>query len=479
MTPRCKISRTVSIPKEYVERKVILNDLILRDTRSSEYATRDPFVCYKEDDGRFVVPKMYGMRLIREGDLPFEDRQKEGEHVDISFSGSLREHQVEQVDKAIVALETTTGGVMCLYCGFGKTTCSLNISCHFKKKTIILVHTTALLEQWKSRIEQFVDGASVGVIQRDRVETESRTHVIALMQSVSMRDYDKSIFDSFGLMIVDEAHHVCALKLSKCIRKIGCKLRLGLSATPNRKDGMTPFLYYSIGPVCSMVEREPETIKVDIVDVVNGPSEMEYIFRKGKQSPNIAKMINNLCDPSIPKSVFRNGLITKMIKSCVDSGRHTIVLSDRRSHLEYMGELLVEMGVTDVGFMVGGVSPNDIERISRSRVIMATYPYCSEGLDIPSLDTCILSTPRSDIVQCCGRILRKCPGKQTPYIVDFSDDCPVFSGQAVKRSKYYRKLGASIVILDEDLCVKKSIARVDKKRKAEPPVFEFTEDVME
>jgi superfamily II DNA or RNA helicase len=473
---KCIVSKKVRLPKRYVDRASIIKDLTLKDTRPSEYATREPFICYKELGDNFIVPKMYGTKIIRDKNLPMVDIQPPGESVEISFSGSLRAPQVEQVSRAIAALENIQGGVMCLYCGFGKTTCSLNISCHFGKKTIILVHTTALLEQWKARIEQFVEGSSVGVIQRDRVETESKTHVIALMQSVSKRDYESSVFSSFGLMIVDEAHHVGAVELSKCIGKIGCRLRLGLSATPDRKDGMTSFLYDSIGPVCSMVEREPEDIKVDVVSVVSGPSEMKYMFRKGKQSPNIAKMINNLCDPEKPEAVFRTSLITRMVKRCFDSGRHTIILSDRRNHLEWLGSVLEKMGI-DVGFMVGGISPGDIERVSRSRVIMATYAYCSEGLDIPSLDTCVFVTPRSDVVQCCGRILRLCPGKQTPYIVDFSDECPVFLAQAVKRGRYYKKLGASVVVLNEDLGVKTRSVEPEAKRQ-KTPSFDFSDGVM-
>ncbi len=470
---KCVISKKVRIPKEYINKEKVLKDLVLEDSRPSDYASREPFVCYKELRDNFIVPKMYGTKLIQENNLPYIDLQKGGETVDVSFLGSLRETQIDEVSKTVDSLETIQGGVMCLHCGFGKTTCSLYISCYFKKKTIILVHTTALLEQWKARIEQFVSGSSVGIIQRDRIETESKTHVIALMQSISRRDYDESIFDSFGLMIVDEAHHVCASELSKCMGKIGCKLRLGLSATPDRKDGMTAFLYDSIGPICSMVEMRPEEINVNIITVDNGPSEMVYLFRKGKQSPNIAKMVNNLCDPGNMEAVFRTGIITRIIKRCSDSGRHIIVLSDRRSHLKWIGDLLTEMGV-NVGFMVGGIAPKDIEGVSKSRVIMATYAYCSEGLDIPSLDTCIFVTPRSDIIQCCGRILRKFSGKQTPYIVDFSDNCPVFMGQAMKRRKYYKKLGASVMMLDENLEMKSRLVEpVSKKTK-----FEFSDDIM-
>lgn len=327
-------------------------------------------------------------RYIELNNLSFEDRQKNGHSVDIAFSGSLREPQVEQVQKTIRALEERQGGVMCLYCGFGKTTCSLNVSCHFKKKTIILVHTTALLEQWKERIEQFVTNSSVGVLQRDRVDVRGRSHVIALMQSVSRRTYPRELLNSFGLMIVDEAHHVCAAQLSRCVSKIGCKLRLGLSATPRRKDGMTRFLFDSIGPICARVEREHEEVMVDIVSVESGPSDMVFMNRNGKQSPNIAKMVNNLCDLSDPRAIFRTELIVRAVMNALAEDRHVIVLSDRREHLKNMARMLEELGVV-AGFMVGGIKPSDIAAVSERRVIMATYAYCSEGLDIPSLDTCV------------------------------------------------------------------------------------------
>lgn len=139
--------------------------------------------------------------------------------------------------------------------------------------------------------------------------------------------------------------------------------------------------------------------------VKNGPSDMVFMTRNGKQSPNIAKMVNNLCDTNDSRGKFRTDLIVKAVMKALVEERHIIVLSDRRSPLKNIGRLLGNMGVV-VGFMVGGIKPSDIPVVSESRVIMATYAYCSEGLDIPSLDTCVFATPRSDIVQCCGRILR-------------------------------------------------------------------------
>lgn len=300
---------------------------------------------------------------------------------------------------------------MSLYCGFGKTTCSQKVSCHFKKKAIILVHTTALLEQWKKRIEQFVTNASVGVLQRDKIDVTRRSHVITWMQSVSRRAYPRDLLDSFGLIIVDEAHHVCVAQLSRCVTKVGCKLRLGLSATPFGKNGMTEFLFDSIGPTCARVDREYEDVLVNVVYVTSGPSDMVCVKRKGRQSPSIAKIINNLCDVHDPAGSFRTELVIGAMVNALAKERHVIVLSDRRNNDKVMGSMLAETAGVEVGFMAGGIKPADIEAVSARRAIMATYAYCSEGLDMPCLDTCVFATPRGDIVQCCGRILRYHPSK--------------------------------------------------------------------
>ncbi|CAM9091461.1 unnamed protein product [Ectocarpus sp. 12 AP-2014] len=103
----CIVSRRVKIPKRHISLHKVSSDLVLRDTRPSEYASREPFVCFKDGGDGFIVPKMYGVNFIKLHNLPFEDRQRDGDSVpEISFSGSLRERQVEPVKKTIRALET-------------------------------------------------------------------------------------------------------------------------------------------------------------------------------------------------------------------------------------------------------------------------------------------------------------------------------------------------------------------------------------
>jgi len=448
----CIISRRVRIPKSLITRQRIQNDLVIKDTRNSDFGNRLEMKCYQELKDNFLVPKPYGMNYIKKNNLPFNTIIPKGDDINISFKGKLREAQVPVVDEAMESMLENEGAVLNLFCGFGKTTCANMISCKLGVKTLILVHTSALAEQWKDRIEQFVEGASVGTIKQSKFDVEGRTHVIGLMQSISKRNYGQGAFNSFGLMIVDECHHVCAETLSRCLTVAGTKYRLGLSATPFRKDGFHPFLWFSIGEIASTVERNSDSqdLLIEAVLVTDGPSVVHMKRGKGgKKSVNMSRMVSDLCDAT--GSEFRTKVISKCIKAKFQERRHIIVLSDRRDHLRMIADELMSIGVTDIGFMVGGQKVDVNKQSEESRVILATYAFTSEGVDIPSLDTAIFVTPRSDVVQTTGRILRSHSSKKTPMVVDFVDSPFVFMNQFAKRKSYYKTLGGNVSFLDQDL----------------------------
>ena len=448
MISSCVVSRRVRIPKTFLQKPRVDADLIISDTRNPDFGVRENMKTYEELRHHFLVPKAYGLKYIRENNLPFRVVIPEGEKIDVSFKGQLRTAQVPVVDVAMKSLVREEGAVLNLYCGFGKTTCANMVSCRLGLKTLILVHTSALAEQWKERIEQFVQGCSVGMIRQTTCDIEGRTHVVGLMQSISKRKYERGTFDSFGLMIIDECHHVCAEQLSECMKVAGTKFRLGLSATPHRKDGFHHFLWSSIGEIAVTMERSSKTqeLLVEAVLVTTGPSTVHSTKRKfGKSVVNMSRMVSDLCDTD-----SRSYLLARTIKGKVDEGRHVIVLSDRRHHLVVIEQLLDGFGVS-TRFMVGGQKKKQDVSSANARVILATYAFTSEGVDIPSLDTAVFATPRSDVVQTTGRILRKFPDKKTPLVVDFVDSPFVFRNQFKKRARYYESLGGKIDYLDEDL----------------------------
>ena len=443
----CIIGRTVFIPKDKISKQQLLRDLVITDTREATFRSRTDLVCFEETKNYFSVPNIFGKRYIQENNLASRSVIPRGDKINVSFRGELREQQIPVVDEAARVIKEEGGAVLNLYCGFGKTTVANYLSCKIKRKTLILVHTSSLLEQWRERICEFVSGASVGLIRQSTFDIENRTHVIGLMQSISKRDYGENAFDSFGLLICDEAHHLPAQELSKCIRVAGTRYRIGLSATPFRKDGFHPFLFASIGRIACSVERKADSqeLLVEAVFITNGPSKIHMTRRAGgKTSINMSRMISDLCETQ-----DRTQIICRIILSKAQEGRKIIVLSDRRGHLETISNILMEHGYLDIGFMVGGRKPEEMKSAEKAQVILATYAFCAEGVDIPTLDTAFYVTPRSDIVQTTGRILRKNLDKKTPMVIDVVDDPFVFRNQFSKRKRYYAKLGANIEYFDD------------------------------
>ena len=152
------------------------------------------------------------------------------------------------------------GGLLELHTGYGKTVCGLKIIAELGVKTIIIIHKEFLLRQWIERIEQFLPDAKVGRIQGSKIDVEDKDIVIGMLQSLSMKDYDISLFNQFGLTIVDECHHIGAEVFSRALFKIVTKYTLGLSATMKRKDGLTKVIKMFLGEV--VVKKRKEKVKI-------------------------------------------------------------------------------------------------------------------------------------------------------------------------------------------------------------------------
>ena len=203
------------------------------------------FPVYQENDEYIVVPKFYGINKFGK---PTIDTMEKGKTVNIMFNTMLKPNQIEITNNTIEHMNSTGGGLICAGCGVGKTVMGLFIACHYKVKTLIIVHKTFLLNQWKERIEQFTN-AKVGIIQQNRIEVEDKDIVIGMLQSIARDKYDSDIFMDFGFVIFDEAHHAPSEYFSRALPTISCNLSLGLSATPKRADKMEKILYWYLGEI--------------------------------------------------------------------------------------------------------------------------------------------------------------------------------------------------------------------------------------
>jgi len=379
-----------------------------------------------------VVPRYYG--LGRFGPPTRDARPDHARAPGIVFTGRLRDatRQNEAFAAGTKAFEETGGGVLSLPCGFGKTTCALALSAHLKVRTMIVVHKEFLANQWVEKIKEFCPGATIGRVQGDVFDVE-KDFVIAMIQTMCMREFDKKAFDSIGLLVVDEAHHIGAPAFSQFMFKVCPKFTLGLTATPERKDGLTRLLYWFLGPEFFKVERVNQgTTKVQTLNYTDEAfQEAPPVTRFGQL--NMAGMIN-----IVTELEARNDLIVQTAEDALATGRRVLILSDRREHCFYLQNRLG----SKAKLYVGGMKEADLEESAKSPIVVATFQLAHEGLDIPALDTVILATPKSDIKQSIGRIMRETKGKvNDPLIFDIADSWSVFFAMYRKRLKVYKEGG--------------------------------------
>lgn len=328
------------------------------------------------------------------------------------------------------------------------TTVALALSAHLKLRTMIVVHKEFLANQWVEKIHEFCPGATIGRVQADKFDIE-KDFIIAMIQTMCQRDFDPKLFDSIGFLIVDEAHHIGAPAFSQFMFKICPKYTLGLTATPERKDGLTRLLYWFLGPEFFRIERRNQGSTKVVTLKYTDPAfrEAPPVTRFGKI--NMAGMITILTELE-----DRNTLIINTVDSVLDENRRVLVLSDRREHCFY---LLNRLG-SKAGLYIGGMKEEDLNESAKKQVIVATFQLAHEGLDIPVLDTVILATPRSDIKQSIGRIMRETKGKvNDPLIFDVFDQWSVFFSMYRKRCSVYREGGFELDAKDEEPVVKKGV----------------------
>src|SRR6056300_1122973 len=394
-----------------------------------------PFKVFRPTKNGICVPRYYGTAKLGE---PTEDKRPEPTRTHIKFHGTLRDatHQ----NAALAAAIDTGHGVLSLPCGFGKTTVSLAIACKLGYRTMIIVHKEFLANQWEERIKQFCPGATIGRVQQNKKEVDC-DFVIAMLQSLSLKEYSFGDFDSVGTLIVDEAHHICAKVFSQSLFKMCPKHIFGLSATPVRKDGLSKVLHWFMGPTFFAVERQNQE-QVEVFSV-------QYECPMFKNPPpctrngqlSLVNMITELVEHR-----DRNKMLVSLIKRASAGTRQLLVLSDRRWHCEMLHQCFPK----NSGLYMGGMKEADLEASSKKKIIFATFSQAHEGLDIPTLDTVILATPKSDIQQSIGRVMRETPGKNNnPHIYDIVDHWSILFAMYKKRLRVYKQGGFRIDAVED------------------------------
>ena len=405
---------------------------------------------YRESSNKIYLPRFYGKSMFGEVKRM---AIHPGDDIAIEFAGGLRPIQVPVVEAYLNAVQDPLtqdsgfggGGLLELPCAFGKTVLSLNIIARLKKKTLVIVNKEFLLNQWIERIAQFLPNARVGRIQGPEIDIEGKDIVLGMLQSISQKDYDPKVFESFGLTIIDEVHHISSEVFSRALFKIVSKYMLGLSATMERKDGTTYVFKQFLGEVVFKGERDggEHDVEVRAIEYVSKDAEFNQVECDFRGNPKYSTMIVKLCDHT-DRSDFIVRVIRDLIKE--QPGAQIMILAHNRSILTYLHDSILHHKIATAGYYVGGMKEASLKETEDKQVVVATYAMAAEALDIKTLNTLVMVTPKTDIVQSVGRILREKHDK--PLVVDIVDKHDVFKNQWAKRRRYYKKCEYTIRTID-------------------------------
>ncbi len=392
-----------------------------------------PFPIYRESPKKFYVPRIFGLTNFG---IPNDIKITKGDSINLKFNGSLRDIQQVVVDKFIQHIKQgNCGGLLDLYTGFGKTVLGLKIISELAVKTLIIVHKGFLVDQWIERISQFLPDARVGRIQGQVIDIEDKDIVIGMLQSLSMKEYPEDQFSSFGLTLVDEVHHISAEVFVRALQSIVTMYTLGLSATMNRKDGLSKVFKLFLGDIVHKEKREGDnSVIIKAIEFNTNDDEFNEIEYDYRGNPKYSTMITKLCNFNI-----RSEYILKIIKNelVINNNQQIIVLAHNKSLLTYLYKAIDSRNIATVGYYIGGMKEKDLKISESKQILIATYSMASEGLDIKTLTTLVFATPKTDIEQAVGRILRV--KHNNPLIIDIVDKHDLFRKQWLKRRAFYHK----------------------------------------
>ena len=422
--------------------------------------------CAENREGYLSIPRgclPALTELLNESDLNYivEEKTNIGTQIPVYFNGELRAEQKLAAD----ALLREQTGVLSAATAFGKTVLAAYLIGERKINTLILVHTQALMEQWKKSLEQFLRfdvtppepkkgrgrkkiWSPVGQLGAGK-DTLHRMIDVAVMQSLISENDVKPLVKNYGMVIVDECHHVSAVNFETVLKETNAKYVYGLTATPTRQDGHHPIIFMQCGPIRYRVDAKEQAEKRDFSHfLVPRFTSFRKIYEPGTM---ITQIYTDLA-----KSEMRNNIIVSDVTRTIEHGRTPIVLTERKEHAQTLRELL--SGKCKNIFVLSGAASAkekretilDLESVPNEEplIIIATGKYVGEGFDYPRLDTLFLALPiswKGKVAQYAGRLHRNYPGKKEVLIYDYADiHIPVLERMYQKRLKSYAAIGYQV-----------------------------------
>lgn len=428
----------------------IKSDLTVSPKATPGYGNGEPdtFKIYKENDSKIYLPRHYGMKKIG---IPHQNKQSKGKSINVPFVGKLRQYQLDILDSWDEHQQKYGGGIIAVGPGRGKTVIAIAKICEMSVKTMILVHTSDLFHQWIERLGQYAPIARIGKIQGKTLDIQDKDIVIVSIQSLGNakkdKEYPDGLFKDFGMVVIDECHHMGAKMFSRCLRKTAFKYTMGLSATPDRTDGLTKVFKYFLGDICFQDTGIQKTDEEKELDHIPDADVRIYKYQCAKKiyskiELNYQKRPNTVVmESNIAKFSKRTDFILSLIPSLLAEGRKIIILTSRRDHILEFLKKIEERGIGSCGPYVGGMKVSQLIESKTKQILVATYSMAEEGFDCQELDTLIMATPKRRIEQCSGRIMRKKKNDRIriPLVIDIADMFSNFKNWNGQRVKQYKK----------------------------------------
>ena len=408
-----------------------------------------------------IIDMLYSLKI----DYEIVNNTNHGKPIGVTFKGKERDEQLD----AINALMPYSNGVLSATTAFGKTVTAAVLIARRKTNTLILVHSKALLMQWHERLSEFLDiDFTEEEISKKRGRKKAFSPVgcldstsntlhgvidIALMQSCFENDEVKPFVKEYGMVIVDECHHVSSITFENVLKHVTAHYVYGLTATPIRKDGLQPIIFMQCGQIRFFADAKAQIQK---------QSFQRYLVPRFTSYRPVTddKQSFTALSQSLAESEIRNNLIIEDVLNVVAAGRTPIILTARTSHVELLAEMLKQHVANIIQLTGEGTAKNKRETLQKLQdipkdaplVIVATGKYVGEGFDYPRLDTLFLALPiswKGLVAQYAGRLHRENEGKKDVRIYDYIDiHEPVCENMYRKRLKGYSAIGYRVLSKD-------------------------------
>ena len=412
------------------------------------------YYVHSQNSAVIGLPRFWALGLYGP---PKKDLRSLGLDLLVSPAVDLRPLQCQAVEQSLPVLQTWGGCTIIADCGFGKTRLALGLISRLGRKAMVLCNRDVLMLQWATVFEELMPALKVSWIQgtanmdkkavkasdgRIFLGPQEPCDICICSIETLIEGLPKTLLESFGTLVVDECHHLAAATLMHAVPMVPARYVVGLSATPDRRDGLEHVLYWLLGPTSFVYKRLPSitgqssTVEVRKLFFDEGQQKEKY-YMGGQMA--FAEMLTFLSQD--PK---RNKLLLDTIIRLVEESRtKIIVVSGLVDHCCKLKEALEAFsGFTlKIALMAGPNVESAKAKDPETKVVLATYSLLEEGYDDPDLDTLVLATPRSRIQQTVGRIERTKQDKLRPLVVDLVDSFSVYPAMFYKRKKFYTSRG--------------------------------------